>query len=166
MKIRINPVYAPDLLLATLLACNFPGASASVTENAPTQAAQLQLTEERSNLTLPAGEPVLTIQPGRGYLFASAQIVTGSNERDVWWNGVTLVPGQLIASLGRVEDLSTVTQISASAILERELQPVPGEAYVMATVDGKYVLLRMLSLGSQGEVNVEWMYPFTGEVLP
>jgi len=164
MKIRINLLYVPGLLLATMLACNLPGAGD--TDNATTQAAQLQLTEAQSNLVIPAGEPVLTVQPGGGYLFASAQTVKGSNERDVWWNGVTLVPSQLIAYLSRVEDLSTVTQISASAIVEPELQPVPDEAYVMATVDGKYVLLRMLSLGSQGEINVEWLYPFTGEVLP
>ncbi len=154
---------ALGMLWLGILSCNFPGTGSTPAGVQPTQAGPAPA---GPNGVQPAGEPVLTIQPGSGYLFASSQVVHGADARDVWWNGVTLVPGQKIASLGPLADLSAVDQISASAITEVQLQPVAGEGYVMPTTDGKYVLLRMLSLGPQGEINLEWLYPYAGGVLP
>jgi len=153
-----------SIVLLGILACNFPGIGGSTPGEA--EPPQSQASVAPADQVQPAGEPVLTMEPGSGYVFASSLVVHGADARDVWWNGATLVPGQKIASLGPVADLSAVAQISASSITEIQLQPVAGEAYVMATADGKYVLLRMLSLGAQGEINVEWLYPFAGEVLP
>jgi len=154
---------ALGMLWLGILSCNFPGTGSAPGGPQPTQAGP---PAAQPNQVQPAGEPVLTIQPGSGYVFASSQVVHGADARDVWWNGATLVPGQKIASLGPVPDLSAVAQISISAITEIQIQPVAGDGYVMPTADGKYVLLRMLSLGAQGEINVEWVYPFAGVALP
>jgi hypothetical protein len=161
------------MLWLAIFSCNFPGPGQGepippAEAPAPAQPGQAAPSGgvPPSGTAQPAGEPVLTIQPGSGYLFASSQVVHGADPRDVWWNGATLVPGQKIASLGPVADLSSIDQIKPSLITEPQLQPVPGEGYVMATSDGKYVLLRMLSLGAQGEINVEFLYPFAGAVLP
>jgi hypothetical protein len=151
------------ILWLAVLSCNFPGLGSAPDDSQPAQEQPGGAAESQVD---PAGEPVLTLQSGTGYLFGAGEVVTGSDQRDVWWNGATLVPGQLIGSLGPVDDLSAVTEIHASVIAERQLEPVPGEAYVMPTVDGQYVLLRILSRGGQAEITVEWLYPFAGQVLP
>lgn len=162
-KSQLAIVRAVSLVILTGLACNFPSA-AQPTDLPP--AGPAPESSAAPSQVQPAGTPILSLEPGSGYLFASAQVVRGADERDVWWNGATLVPSKLIASLGPVDNLSAVAQISAGAIVERQLQPVPGHAYVMETVDGQYVLLRMLSLGGAGEINLEWLYPFAGQVQP
>ena len=137
------------VLGAAILGCNLP-------RSAP---AQPQVSS--------SGLPAVTLQPGSGYLFATQQIALGPNDRDVWWNGSNLVPDGGLASLGQLNNLASVQQISRARLKSDFLIPMPGEAFVVEVTPGTdYALMRVLSIGSQAEISFEWVYPFAGQVLP
>ncbi len=143
------------------------------TETTDTPSASSTTAAENNNnspeeaVITPSGAPQLTLKGGSGYLFKSSETVTGSADRDIWWNAVYFVPNSLIGSLGVLNSPGDVRQIKASALKPDQIQPVPGEVYaVEVTRSNIYAILRVLSIDSENNITFEYVYPFDGELLP
>jgi hypothetical protein len=107
---------------------------------------------------------------GTGYLFPTGEITSGDNaDRDIWWNASQFVPATLMGSLGRIENLSTVNEITASSLTFGTFVPAIGEAFaVEVSRDGQvtYGLMRVVNIDSEMVITFKWVYPFAGQVLP
>lgn len=180
----------PGLVLCFIMACNLPRPTPIPTSD-PSQGVQattapaLESTQS-VNLAFTAiptliptvepspvptqlplgGEPLLVMQPGSGYVFGTALVVHGSDDRDIWWNGLQIVPNFKLAMLGPTIDLSAINQISQSAMVEQLVEPVPGEAYAFPTLDDQYALIRIMAINAQTGLTIEWLYPYAGQVVP
>lgn len=63
-----------------------------------------------------SGLLTVTMDEGTGYLFSTREITSGDNaDRDIWWNASQFVPAMLMGSLGQLDDLSAVTEITVSS---------------------------------------------------
>ena len=122
---------------------------------------------QEENVIKPSGAPQISLEGGTGYLFQSASIVSGSAERDIWWNAIFVVPGSSMVSLGILDSPSDVAQISISALKRDQIEPVPGEVYAVEVLSAnKYAIVRVLSIDSGPKITFEYIYPFEGELLP
>jgi len=149
-------------IFLAVLACNRPVANTQP----PSMTEPAAQTDDGGQI-VPSGLPTLTLQGGSGYLFDTAQVVTGSNDRDVWWNAVELVPGSRMTSLGIMDDPSAVSQVSLNTLSRDQDEPAPGEVYVVeVTPDTDFAILRVLSFGPDREITLEYLYPFTGAITP
>ncbi len=150
-------------ILLAVLACNLPGANSQPPAVVTEPAAQ----PNDDNQANPSGLPTLTLQAGSGYLFDTAQVVVGSDDRDVWWNRVEFVPGTRMGSLGILDSISQIDQAAGWILEFKGFEPVVGESFLVeATAETEFAIIRVLSFGNEGEISFEYVYPFGGAILP
>ncbi len=149
------------VILMSILACN-------ISKAGPEEPASTDLPPEPPvEQDLPGGLHTLTLQAGSGYLFDTAEIVVGSNDRDIWWNRIELVPENRMGSLGILDDISQIDQAAGWILESKPFVPAVGEAFLVeVTAETEYAILRVLSFGGEGEISFEYMFPFEGAVLP
>jgi len=157
------------LLLATL-ACNLPNRGSN---DSPAISGDNPLPGgDQPPVVAGSGLPTVTMPGGTGYIFSTGEITSGEGAlRDIWWNASQFVPDRIMgmASLGIVDDLASVSQISDSTLVFGTFVGNEGEAYAVKVVrDGAtvYALIRVLSFSDDMDVTFEYIYPYTGNVLP
>ena len=149
-------------ILLAVLACNL-----RVANSQPPAITEPPAQPNDGNQVNPSGLPTLTLQPGSGYLFDTAQVVTPSDDRDIWWNRVEFVPGTRMGSLGILEDISQIDQVAGWILEFKGFEPVVGESFLVeVTAETEFAIIRVLSYGNEGEISFEYVYPFGGAILP
>ena len=148
-------------LLLSVLACNISKAN-------PIPPAPTDLPIGPPEVQPPSSSlPTLTLPAGSGYLFDTAKVVTDSGDRDIWWNRIEIVPGNRMGSLGILEDISQIDQAAGWILESRPFEPTVGEAFLVeGTPDTEYAIIRVLSLGDEGGISFEYLYPYVGAILP
>jgi hypothetical protein len=161
MKNRTAILLGCISVLLSILACNISKAS-------PEPSAPTDLPAEPPEVQPPSSSlPTLTLPAGSGYLFDTAQVVTDSGDRDIWWNRAEIVPGNRMGSLGVLDDISQIDQIAGWILESRPFEPTVGEAFLVeGTPDTEYAIIRVLSLGDEGGISFEYLYPYVGAILP
>jgi len=114
-------------------------------------------------------ENKITMEGGTGFMFESHEVMSGIGvERDIWWNGMQLVPGARMCSIGHVSTLDRIRGISTRCVMKFDaFVPETGEAYLLeVTRNGKkqFAALRVLSAGDKRvtpkPITLEWEYPY------
>ncbi len=163
MKNKSVLLLSSATLLLSILACNISKANpdSPVPTDAPVPS------EPPEAQPQPNGLPTLTLQAGSGYLFDAAQVVTDAGDRDIWWNRIELVPQNRMGSLGSLDDISRIDQAAGWILESKPFVPVVGEAFLVeVTAEIEYAIIRVLSLGDEGEISFEFLFPFEGAILP
>lgn len=170
MNKNISPIFIILIvLLLAALACNIPTGltntgSPVISGDNPLPVITQPLVEVLSGL------PTVTMDGGTGYLFPSGEITSGDDaDRDIWWNASQFVPATLMGSLGQIDNLSAVNEITTSSLTFGSFVPTAGEAFaVEVSRDGQvtYGLMRVVNIDSEMNITFEWVYPFAGQVLP
>ncbi|MBI4730585.1 MAG: hypothetical protein HY781_00325 [Chloroflexi bacterium] len=143
MKNKTAVLWSSISILLTILACNISKAR----PDSPTLTELPVITEPPVEQNHPSGLPTLTLQAGSGYLFDTAQVVAGSDDRDIWWNRIEQAAGWILES--------------------RPFEPAVGEAFLVeVTAETEYAIIRVLSFGGEGEISFEYLFPFEGSILP
>jgi hypothetical protein len=124
----------------------------------------------------PSGYPMITLEGGTGYIFKTSTVVKGSDDRDIWWNALYIVPGTgiLICSLGEIDSPGDVKKINITDLKQEQVLPVPGEVFAIKTAKSlgdnsdAYVVIRIISLERKEDnvaITIEYLYPFNGEII-
>jgi len=168
---RRPTVFLLSLLGATTMlvfSCNLPAAATPAAEPPgptamPTDANSLDPTGQAIESDL----PVVTLEGGSGYIF-STQLVS-TEDRDIWWNAVQLVPatGVRMASLGIINSPAEVQTITFPGQTEMTLVPAVGEGFGIEIGRGNeltYAVIRVVQIDSERAISFDWVYPFEGNV--
>jgi hypothetical protein len=86
-------------------------------------------------------------------------------DRDIWWNRREIVPGTRMYSLGNLSDVRDVRQVASGEFDRRAFEPHAGEGFVVELTragSNSYAILRTIAV--RDILEVEWLYPYTGEV--
>jgi hypothetical protein len=148
-----------------------PATTSTAVETPSSSSSQNSVTEntgdtQKENAISPSGAPIITLEGGSGYLFQSSSTVTGSNDRDIWWNAVYFVPNSLMMSFGVINSPNDIKEISVSAMKRDQVAPVLGGVYAVEVENSNsYAIIRVLSIDSEAKISFEYIYPFGGEIL-
>lgn len=123
----------------------------------------------------------ITMEPGTGFIFSSLEVTSGvGSDRDIWWNGIELVPGRRMCSIGHITSVSDVQWLSTQCVLKfAGFVPLDNEGFLLEIIRGGqklYAVIRVLSVGnkiisptrrragtidSSRSVTFEWLYPYS-----
>ena len=111
----------------------------------------------------------VTISPGHGYRFPEKQFTEEGEYYETYWNLNLLMFNGVVIPLGEIADITTVTEISLSDGIIDGYYALPrnGSVYVLAIsvrAETQYVLLRLLTVADGGDLTIEYIYPFEGQV--
>jgi hypothetical protein len=185
--VRRPKVYLLSAFAATTMsvfACNLPAAAPPATEPPvstamPTDANSLNPTDAISPIPTDANPPIpteqaiesdlpfVTLEGGSGYIFSSQLVST--DDRDIWWNAVQLVPGSVdrMVSLGIISTPAEVQEITFPGQTETTLVPAVGEGFGIEISRGNeltYAVIRVLQIDGERAITFDWVYPFGGIV--
>ncbi len=72
-----------------------------------------------------------------------------------------------MGSLGVLDDISQIDQVAGWILEFNAFEPVVGESFLVeVTAETEFAIIRVLSLGNEGEISFEYVYPFGGAILP
>jgi hypothetical protein len=121
----------------------------------------------KKSSTSPSDTPqTVTLVGGSGYIFEGAK--TSTDDRDLWWNGVSMIPSTGIAStvkmsfLGQTADLAAMTDLKIATMTSEQRFPQAGEAFALEIkrpfdAQPRYALIRVTSISPA--LALEYFYP-------
>jgi Astacin (Peptidase family M12A) len=110
--------------------------------------------------TAHAGSGAARISSGSGLILRTGTVAHGSEPRDLWWNGLEVVPGQAIYSAGVVQSLNDVDDIDVERLAWAAPKPQLGEVLVIAIASDpgyKYVAIKVTQVSPQ-EITFDWKH--------
>ena len=147
---------------ATLPAPVSPSSTAIVFESTPI----LPSSSTPAPTLIASNLPTITLRPGSGFIFESQKITSGMGvDRDVWWNGVELIPNYRMYSLGPVSNPQDIVEISPGNFSLGVFSPTIGEGFAIEVnrqTNPEYAIIRVLSVKEYDDITFEWLYPYSG----
>ncbi len=181
-----HPFVAANIIALFILAAGFAGCTpaapdyataATLVQQTPqaqpggesATAVPLEITAPTAHATGYGDILTVTISPGHGYRFPEQQFTEEGEYYEIYWNFNLLMFNGVVIPLGEIADINTITGFTlAEGIIDGYfVLPTDGSVYVLAIsvrAETQYVLLRLLTVADGGDLTIEYIYPFEGQV--